>query len=200
MNRFSATTEEQIPHARVGPHDSRNGTPKYHVANRIPGDATEGLSASKIVASHWQDAMANKLTPSHPHLPAKSPQLLPASNTVADNDAMMKTALSSPSRHQSTIDGPQSHRTTPQAQQPSADLQQPVPLDLQCEYSLVREHVSRKDIASSLPAIASIPTLRSCMAALKDAAKMNSEAWFLMEREKIDEELVRGGFARLPMV
>ena len=36
------------------------------------------------------------------------------------------------------------------------------------------------------------------MADLKDAVKMSSEAWFLLEREKIDEELVRGGFAGLP--
>lgn len=41
---------------------------------------------------------------------------------------------------------------------------------------MVREHVSRKDVASGLPAIASIAALRSGMADLKDAAKVNSEA------------------------
>jgi hypothetical protein len=86
------------------------------------------------------------------------------------------------------------------SQETAADDQQPTPLDLQHEYSVVREHISRKDVDGGLPAIASITALRSCMADLKYAVQMDSEDWFQMVREKIDEELIKGGFAGLPTV
>ena len=38
------------------------------------------------------------------------------------------------------------------------------------------------------------------MADLKDAVKMYSEAWFLMVKEKTEEELDRAGFTGLPTV
>jgi hypothetical protein len=38
------------------------------------------------------------------------------------------------------------------------------------------------------------------MADLKYAVQMDSEDWFQMVREKIDEELIKGGFAGLPTV
>jgi len=93
-----------------------------------------------------------------------------------------------------------SQRARSQSKQPAESLQQPVFLDLQQKYGVVHEHVSRKDINSGLPAIASIAALRDCMADLKNAAKMDSEAWVLMVREKIEEELIRAGFVELPMV
>lgn len=108
-------------------------------------------------------------------------------------------SLPSSSQQQSASNDPhQSQSARLQSQQPIAGFQQSVLLDLQREYSVVREHVSRKDTASGIPAIASIAALRSCMSDLKDAAKIDSEAWFLIRREKIDEELIRRGFAGLP--
>jgi len=38
------------------------------------------------------------------------------------------------------------------------------------------------------------------MTDLKNAATMDSAAWFEMVRETIDKELVRGGFVGLPSV
>lgn len=184
VDRYSAAVEEQSPGRR---HEvNENQTSEYHIANRSSSDAIEGLSASNITASNGQDAVASAPAKSRPHLPSTGSQRSHTSNMVPDNDAMMTTALPPPSRYQSTANSPQqSQRTSPQVQKPSADLQQPGPLDLQREYSIVREHVSRKDIASGLPAIASIAALRSCMADLKDAVKMNSEAWFSIVREKL---------------
>jgi hypothetical protein len=177
-----------------------DGASKYDVEHGSPSDAAKALPAPKIIASDGQDAIVHEPQPPFAHPPAADSQHSSAHNEIADgDDGRAPVVQQSSRRHQPPTESPQqSQRTSPQAQQPLAEPRQPVPLDLQREYNLVREHISRKDIASGLPAIASIAALRSCMADLKDAVKMSSEAWFLLEREKIDEELVRGGFAGLP--
>jgi hypothetical protein len=186
----SAAAEEQRPYMRLKSHEG--GNPKYQVEHGSPDDAVKALPASKIISSDGEDAIVNEPEPPVAHLPATDSQSSSANNKQADGVGVRAPIVQQPLGHPpSTTDGPQRNQhTSPQTQLPLADLQQPVPLDLQREYNLVREHISRKDIASGLPAIASIAALRGCMADLKDAAKMNSEAWFLMEREKIDEELV----------
>lgn len=177
-------------------------TPEYHIEHGSPGDAVKTLAVSKIISSDGEDAIVDEPKQRVAHLPALDSQRSSSVKKVAAGDGVRAPIVHQPSGQlQSTNDSPrQIQRTSPQAQQPPAILKQPVSLDLQREYNLVREHISRKDIASGLPAIASIAALRSCMTDLKDAAKMNSEAWFLMEREKIDEELVQAGFAGLPTV
>jgi hypothetical protein len=179
-----------------------NDTPKYHLEHGSPDDAVKGLSSSDIFASDSQDAIADKPTSPVAHLPATNSQRSSANKKAADGGGVGTTIVQPSSRHpQPTTGSPQQSQVVrSQEQQPPAGLQRPVLLDLQREYSIVRERVIRKDIASGLPAIASVAALRSCMADLKDAAKMNSEAWFLMEREKIDEELIQGGFVGLPTI
>jgi hypothetical protein len=189
VDRSSAAAEEQTPYMRLRSNGS--GTPKYHFEHGSHGDGVKALPASRIIASDLEDAIVNE---SKQRVALTDSRRSSANNKHADDVGVRAPIVQTSSRH------PQSTTDSPQAQHPLADLQQPVPLDLQREYNLVREHISRKDIASGLPAIASIAALRSCMVDLRDAAKMKSEAWFLMEREKIDEELIQGGFAGLPMV
>jgi hypothetical protein len=171
--------------------------PTYHAAN------TEGLPGSQIIVFDRQETIASN-TPKVPQSPAANAQRSTTGHTVSDGAGVgVKTATGKQSSsHPLSLTGSpqQSQRTRSQSKQPTDSLQQPILLDLQHEYGIIREHVSRKDVDSGLPAIASVAALRDRMADLKNAAKMESEAWFSMVREIIEEELDRAGFAGLPTV
>lgn len=169
--------------------------PKYRV-----DDVTEGQPDSEVIASDadGQDASVS-VAPTVPRCTATSARRSATGNPVANGgDFKTATIQQSSSHPQSVINSPQpAQRALSLSKQPAEGLQKPALLDLQHEYGIIREHVNRKDVDIGLPALASIAALRDCMADLKDAAKMYSEAWFLMVRENIKEGLVRAGFAGL---
>jgi len=192
MDGPSAVGEGRPTYIRMGSPGSR--APTYHAAN---------TGGPQITASDRQDATASD-TPNFAYYPAANAKHSYTGNIVADGGGVgvkTVTAQQSLSHPQSVTDSPQqSQCARSQSKQPAECLQQPVLLDLQHEYGVVREHVSCKDTNSGLPAIASIAALGSCMFDLNNAAKMDSESWFLMVREKIQEELDRAGLTGLPTV
>lgn len=192
MDRPSTAGEEHPTYMRIGSPGSR--APTSHAAN------TED---PRITASDRQDATASDTT-NVAYYPAANAQHSYTRNAVADGGGVgveTATVQQSSNHHQLVTDSPQQSQSAGlQSEKPVERPQQPVLLNLQHEYSVVREHVSRKNINSGLPAIASIAVLRDCMADLKHAAKIWSEAWLLMVTEMIEEERDRGGFGGLPTV